>query len=83
MNVRSTQSFPRNLAFKYCRIKHPHQLEIAYQDSILRPKKNPRPYLPLFKKRCGKISQHLIQLTAPENTITYYNTLCLSPQNFA
>lgn len=39
VNVRSTSSSPRNLAFKYCRIKHPHQLEIAYQDSILRPKK--------------------------------------------
>ena len=22
-------------------------------------------------------------LTTPENTITYYNVLCLSPQNFA
>ena len=25
--------------------------------------KNPRPYSPLFKKRCGKISQHLIQFS--------------------
>ena len=24
-----------------------------------------------------------IQLTTPENTITYHNTLCLSPQTFA
>ena len=24
-----------------------------------------------------------LQLTAPENIITYHNALCLSPQNFA
>ena len=24
-----------------------------------------------------------VQMTTPENTITYHNTLCLSPQNFA
>ena len=24
-----------------------------------------------------------VQLTTPENTITYHNALCLSPQNFA
>ena len=25
----------------------------------------------------------MLQLTTPENTITYHNVLCLSPQNFA
>ena len=32
----------------------------------------------------NKLSDWMIkQLTTPENTITYHNTLCLSPQNFA
>ena len=29
------------------------------------------------------LKAELKQLTTPENTITYYNALCLSPQNFA
>ena len=33
---------------------------------------------------CAPICTYkLEQLTTPENTITYHNALCLSPQNFA
>ena len=53
--------------------------------------KNRSPVKRLFKtlkhlkmKLFGRRYFHLVKgLTTPENTITYHNALCLSPQNFA
>ena len=37
----------------------------------------------LFQQSFSLHESTLQPLTTPENTITYHNTLCLSPQNFA
>ena len=47
-------------------------------------KKNNKPKQNRRLQVCDQTCHALVRkLTTPENTITYYNALCLSPQNFA